>query len=924
MRDLLQELVKRLAQELGPQERRCLQDLHITDPRLDRDRIISTKGGLLQASYQWILEDSTVRHWRQERQKSLLWIKGDPGKGKTMMLCGLSQELEDAREGPSLLSYFFCQATVPTLNTATAVLRGLLYLLVIRHPSLFPHLQDAYEKVGDRKLFEGVNSWFALIKIFNKMMKDQLLQNSCFIIDALDECSDRDKLLDLIVDSCASTPGVKWILSSRKLRDIEAKFGRCEHSVVVDLEEHNDSTIDSVKKFIGSRLQKLELVEDNPNLQEKLRDIILQKSNRTFLWAALVIEELKNLETYEEESEVLQFLDKMPSGLPELYDRMIAQIRQMGSKLDRDRCFRILSTMATTYRPLNLTALPLLADLKGNLAKPETLRKLIQMCGSFLTIQDQTIYFIHQSAKDYLVQTGNHVIHHNIYHRSVEVLKSQGGLRANIYGLTYPGAKIEEISPPQPDPLEHIQYCCVYWLQHFCDSLEAIRAPETKVVEKVFTFLQQHLLHWFEALSLLKSLQAGILSLQRLLTLSTVSPPPYIHRSTSCDRFSNFFQDACRFCIHNRYIIETAPLQVYVSALIFSPRQSEIRQHFQSALSWIKLLPDVGDDWDSCLFTLEGHESRVVCVAFSDDSRFLASSAGDGTVRVWDPTTGDAIHAFPIMVESGVRFSDNSKWLASISSLELSVWDVEAGILRLYLDLHAYCPSNRFSGSSSFIWERSAIPIWDTTTGELVEKLPLGLDELFGTVCALSSGSKFLARKINHSQVQITSSLTGDVIHSLQGFVDEIVVIVFSPNSEYLALYYGRGFAQIWHITADDAILMPNTYYNVGPVAFSHDSKLVSFGYKDGSVRVWDLEDGIELQLHTGHIEPVNWVAFSKDSRFLATASNDWTVKLWTTTTAKQDLPVKHYGLEEKIIALSDDGKLTATGNKRGVIEVWD
>jgi WD40 repeat protein len=276
------------------------------------------------------------------------------------------------------------------------------------------------------------------------------------------------------------------------------------------------------------------------------------------------------------------------------------------------------------------------------------------------------------------------------------------------------------------------------------------------------------------------------------------------------------------------------------------------------------------------------------------------------------------------MVESGVRFSDNSKWLASISSLELSVWDVEAGILRLYLDLHAYCPSNRFSGSSSFIWERSAIPIWDTTTGELVEKLPLGLDELFGTVCALSSGSKFLARKINHSQVQITSSLTGDVIHSLQGFVDEIVVIVFSPNSEYLALYYGRGFAQIWHITADDAILMPNTYYNVGPVAFSHDSKLVSFGYKDGSVRVWDLEDGIELQLHTGHIEPVNWVAFSKDSRFLATASNDWTVKLWTTTTAKQDLPVKHYGLEEKIIALSDDGKLTATGNKRGVIEVWD
>ncbi|OTA00828.1 hypothetical protein A9Z42_0011240 [Trichoderma parareesei] len=262
--------------------------------------------------------------------------------------------------------------------------------------------------------------------------------------------------------------------------------------------------------FIDNRLQKLELVEDNPKLQEKLRDIILQKSNRTFLWAALVIEELKNLGTYEEEREVLQFLDEMPSGLSKLYDRMIFQIEQMKSKLDRDRCFRILSTMATTYRPLTLTALPPLADLKGNLAKPETLRKLIQMCGSFLTIQDQTIYFIHQSAKDYLVQRGNHVIHRDIYSRSVEALKSQGGLRANIYALTYPGAKIEEISPPHPDPLEHIQYCCVYWLQHFCDSVEAEKAFESReIIENVYTFLQQHLLHWFEALSLLKSLQAG-------------------------------------------------------------------------------------------------------------------------------------------------------------------------------------------------------------------------------------------------------------------------------------------------------------------------------------------------------------------------------------------------------------------------------
>ncbi|KAL7813976.1 WD40 repeat-like protein [Trichoderma aethiopicum] len=916
MRDLLEELVKRQPKELGPQAKQCLQDLHITDPRLDRDRIMSSKGGLLQASYQWLLEDSTVRQWRQEQQKSLLWIKGDPGKGKTMMLCGLSQELENAREGPSLLSYFFCQATIPTLNTATAVLRGLVYLLVIRHPSLLPHLQDDYEKVGDRKLFEGINSWFALLETFKRILQDQLLQNSCFIIDALDECSDRDRLLDLIVESCASTPGVKWILSSRKLRDIEAKLGRCEHSVVVDLEDHNDSTTDSVSKFIDNRLRKLELVEDNPNLQEKLQDIILQKSNRTFLWAALAIEELKNLETYEDEREVLQFLDKMPSGLPELYDRMIAQIKQLASNMDRDRCFRILSTMATTYRPLTLTALPILADLKGNLARPETLRKLIQMCGSFFTIQNQTIYFIHQSAKDYLLQRGNQIIHHDIYSRSVEALESQGGLRANIYALTYPGAKTDQISPPHPDPLEHIQYCCVYWLQHFCDNLEASKAPDTGVIENVYTFLQQHLLHWFEALSLLKSLQTGILSLQRLSKLPIESLPD--------GRFSNFFQDACRFCIHSRYIMETAPLQVYVSALIFSPRQSEIRRHFQSALSWLKHLPYVDDNWGSCLMTLERHTNTVTSTVFSDNSKLLASSSNDKTIRVWDLTTGDTIHVFGTEQACSVKFSDNCKWLASTSRDQLSVWDIESGNHMYSLDLFAHYGETPLDRLVPFSGYRLDIPIWNTTTGEPVEKLPLSLNELYDTTFSLSSDSTYLAQRKGFDRVQITNHSTRNITHSLQGDIDIIVAMRFSPDARYLALCYRTNRAQIWRITSNEAIPIFERQERVCSIAFSHDSGLICIGYPDGSVKVWNLEDGIELQLYIGHLQPVTWVAFSKDSKLLATASRDSTIKVWPTISGKQELLGKFGWPEHESIALSDDGRLTASGDKRGVIEIWD
>jgi hypothetical protein len=94
-------------------EDRCLSDLRNTDPRLDKARIEDTKGGLFEDLYRWILEHSDFRRWRDDEQSRLLWIKGDPGKGKTMLLCGIVNELTPQtrlkdKEANILLSYFFC------------------------------------------------------------------------------------------------------------------------------------------------------------------------------------------------------------------------------------------------------------------------------------------------------------------------------------------------------------------------------------------------------------------------------------------------------------------------------------------------------------------------------------------------------------------------------------------------------------------------------------------------------------------------------------------------------------------------------------------------------------------------------------------------------------------------------------------------
>ena len=53
-------------------EDRCLADLRTTDPRLDKTRIVQTKGGLLAGAWTWILENDDFRQWRHGEDTRLL------------------------------------------------------------------------------------------------------------------------------------------------------------------------------------------------------------------------------------------------------------------------------------------------------------------------------------------------------------------------------------------------------------------------------------------------------------------------------------------------------------------------------------------------------------------------------------------------------------------------------------------------------------------------------------------------------------------------------------------------------------------------------------------------------------------------------------------------------------------------------------
>ncbi|KAH7190103.1 hypothetical protein DER44DRAFT_115680 [Fusarium oxysporum] len=400
---------KDLAKEkLSKEKQKCHQLFRLTTSRTDatyewyKDRVEERA----EDTCLWSLKHEHFQRWLKQDSGPLL-VTADPGCGKSVLAKYL---IDHGLPRSTAICYFFFKDQ--DQDTVRQALCALLHQLFSQKPSLIEHALPQFREDGQGL----INSTESLWKVLRNAIKDPQAGPVIMVLDALDECAESEfaDLMRNIESQFRSDQSgydkLKYLLTCRPYDQIMSKFRGLLNAfpnIRIPGEEESETIAQEVNHVITRRVNQLSMKKRlSHQIKSHLEKRLQETTHRTYLWVYLVFDYLQKEDFKKTPKGVESAIAILPRSINEAYDRIL-------SKSKEDPMVRkALSIILAAGRPLTLSEMNYAVNIDDTSQSFHDLDledekdfklRLRSWCGLFVSIYQGKIYFLHQTAREFLL-----------------------------------------------------------------------------------------------------------------------------------------------------------------------------------------------------------------------------------------------------------------------------------------------------------------------------------------------------------------------------------------------------------------------------------------------------------------------------------------------------------------------------------------
>jgi WD40 repeat protein/transcriptional regulator with XRE-family HTH domain len=309
-----------------------------------------------------------------------------------------------------------------------------------------------------------------------------------------------------------------------------------------------------------------------------------------------------------------------------------------------------------------------------------------------------------------------------------------------------------------------------------------------------------------------------------------------------------------------------------------------------------------------------GHRDSVNRVAFADQVDLVVSAADDGTMRVWNLETAKEIRCLECHTTNidGLAVTPDGRLaVTSLFDGTVQVWDLNDGVELYTLDetecegtsVAVTCDGRRAISTSS----AHAPKLWDLDSGTLV-RTRFAFGGRVKAVAFTRDGRQAILRSIDCKLIAWDLE-SGKVARVAWGKTGSAAHVAVTPDARWAVTVSVDGTFRKWDLgNVQETQRVPTDCQNVSALGVTPDGRCaITAYYFDHTLKVWDLQGGSDAWASVCHDSGVDRVRISHDGRHAVTAALHRAPKVWNLATGTLEHTLSgHFGALTAVNILPD------------------